>query len=526
MPNLARLHGSSKFTEYVANPEKQPPATAKNESIFKIEIDPGTYPDIDNFDDPFSTVAKIPGGYAHFINAAKYGQTPDETWKNEWVKLKITLNIPGIENYINKIPKDLGVWLYYEDPDLDDSWDSPPSNPNDLRTVEFDPSGVGVGKDNIPESTDPLSIPNMLANDQATLYQKDSAGFNINNVETVLVGPNSAIRSLYISRDEYLSLCNYKGELTAYFRTGKYGGNNYKIKAIVGVPSCFMWDDIDTINVWTKYTVFVSTIKGTVPNIQANNPSISSDYWNIASKNLKGGFDDGFAYVIRDKNDQTKAYTHHETSPTYVVKPSKISTDCKFQERSSVEDKKIVHNLHLAFYPFLIEGSDYDNKDKIITTAISDKDCNTLVISTEYYKKYFPHISNSKNPQKDWSTEMAATCLHEFGHLIPYLSPQYLGHAPYEKEDPNIMNYSYCWDDLFPGDPYYQDRNNNGKLESPSWFSRKQILIIRSMTKGQPSLEFDYPGSEENPPNWVKFKYGDIPRPLKYPGYFIRRTQP
>ena len=91
IPNFSKQYGDYDWSYYTAHPEEDPTGKKDTEK-FSLNVGDDV---VEPLTDPFSTVAVTKGGYyGHFINAAKYGQTPDEEWKDYWVKLKISYNIP------------------------------------------------------------------------------------------------------------------------------------------------------------------------------------------------------------------------------------------------------------------------------------------------------------------------------------------------------------------------------------------------------------------------------------------------
>ena len=303
------------------------------------------------------------GRTVHFINDAKYTTDLSEDWKNYWVKLKVKFKLeipPG-----TTIPENVRLILYIYDPDGDQSGFSEPTNLYAVfKLNHFGRTGLD-GKDcddNQPEGG---------------VFRSDKcwSGFDLRDIPEATVEPPNAGYSYIDFMPNYnfgqlnISLAGIKDkivsngsdhELTVYFRTCRHGGNNYRIKDIIGVPSCFRWYELTEQNgavkpleVWKKYPVFFTglTIDDTVYNVQYT--TYTWDFIGAVQENLIGVYDDTFCYVYpyipgaKQLNGGTELIMNEHTN--FVDWYRMINQKVGYHTRSA--DLSLKNNVHVILYP-------------------------------------------------------------------------------------------------------------------------------------------------------------------------------
>lgn len=501
IPNFSKQYGDYDWSYYTAHPEEDPNGKKDTEK-FSLNVGDDV---VEPLTDPFSTVAVTKGGYyGHFINAAKYGQTPDEEWKDYWVKLKISYNIPQSELPENfdpdKLPQNAQLTLYFHDPDFSNMYESctdPPSNPN---AYNLDKTGRNKGLDN---EIDPIK-------------NKFYSGFwweSGNPHRNDLIDKNyKDLKPDPILKIPVRDLPSNPGYINVFFRTERYGGNNYVPKAILGIPSCYMWDKLDKeIVVWKKYPIFVTYLQ---TDLESKNGSVRQSITSLEipdkpiAEYIKRSFDDGFIFTFVQHEEMLKFGSYHTETDYYTWLYTYIGGKfMKYWGKPDTFSLSWMHdlsNIDSSFHDWSFNRDIVNNIHLIISSEGFEED-NIGGYSTMF--SWLIGESDNENPvcivhSSLGSEKLTFNTIHELGHTIGHLD-----HFPiYLSDLKNLSVMNYLWE------------------ESDGYPFTEQIVPLkngRSTTYNWPVLTF-------NTDHAMMLREGSILQHIspKWAGFYFRRSQP
>ncbi len=516
VPNLAWKEGVISQSYFIAHPELDPPTENWIESQFKIEYDEQKGPSPETLHTP---IVDYSGRTIHFINDAKYTTDLSEEWKNYWIKLKVKFKLdmpPGVP-----IPNNVRLVLYLYDPELDVSGFDEPTNKYAVEAQKpyFSPYQGDIDKsDNQPEERGPdttwsgfdtRDIPKDTVDYGVTYDEEDRPiyHYSYNDFSPKYHRLDVSLNEL---KDKIVTTSDGQ-ELTVYFRTCRYGGNNYRVKGMIGIPTCYRWYELTKetgpIEVWKKYPLYFS---------QLYSVGAAEFKYKVVDermvKEIKGSFDDTFCWVFPEPGKYQFIQITDDVelmNKIPIYNSLKWGTEisnyyCEFHQWSLPD---VVNNIHIILYPYQLDDPDVGGFSNYLNFNWESDPF--AVISMEATKKKW---------QTGFPLFLNHNIIHEIGHTIGHLSHQPKSNKKNvltgSYEDVSVMNYyeAYIENDTnhYPWITFYE------KLPQPDGF-----VYTNHNGSEQPVNTFSLIHNQK-----LREGFQDFSIPEKWSGFYYRRSNP